>query len=59
LKPKVLSFADAASLPLAGVTALQVLGQYRGSLEGKTVLIPGGRKSHITSIIDRNTDACL
>ncbi|KAI3574474.1 chaperonin 10-like protein [Fusarium oxysporum f. sp. albedinis] len=42
LKPKVLSFADAASLPLAGVTALQVLGQYRGSLEGKTVLIPGG-----------------
>ncbi|KAF6530420.1 hypothetical protein HZS61_001732 [Fusarium oxysporum f. sp. conglutinans] len=42
LKPKVLSFADAASLPLAGVTALQVLGQYRGSLEGKTVFIPGG-----------------
>ncbi|CCT63235.1 related to oxidoreductase [Fusarium fujikuroi] len=42
LMPESLSFADAASLPLAGVTALQVLGQYRGSLEGKTVLIPGG-----------------
>ncbi|RBQ78902.1 hypothetical protein FVER14953_00089 [Fusarium verticillioides] len=42
LKPKSLSFADAASLPLAGVTALQVLGQYKGSLEGKTVFIPAG-----------------
>ncbi|KAL5617913.1 hypothetical protein FOVSG1_000135 [Fusarium oxysporum f. sp. vasinfectum] len=42
LKPKNLSFADAASLPLAGVTAFQVLRQYKGSLEGKTVLIPGG-----------------
>ncbi|KAF4946483.1 hypothetical protein FGADI_11121 [Fusarium gaditjirri] len=42
LKPKTLSFSDAASLPLAGVTALQVLGQYKGSLEGKTVFIPGG-----------------
>ncbi|KAF5593781.1 serine threonine kinase [Fusarium subglutinans] len=42
LKPESLSFVDAASLPLAGVTALQVLGQYKGSLEGKTVLIPGG-----------------
>ncbi|KAF5633819.1 serine threonine kinase [Fusarium tjaetaba] len=42
LKPKSLSFADAASLPLAGVTALQVLGQYKGSLEDKTVFIPAG-----------------
>ncbi|KAJ5679153.1 hypothetical protein N7462_007397 [Penicillium macrosclerotiorum] len=42
LKPKSLSFADAAALPLAGVTALQVLRQYKGSLEGKTVFVPGG-----------------
>ncbi|KAF4448826.1 hypothetical protein F53441_7818 [Fusarium austroafricanum] len=42
LKPKNLSFSDAASLPLAGVTALQVLGQYKGSLEGKTVFVPAG-----------------
>lgn len=46
LKPKNLSFSDAASLPLAGVTALQVLRKYNGSLEGKTVLIPAGRKLH-------------
>ncbi|KAG7286751.1 hypothetical protein NEMBOFW57_009065 [Staphylotrichum longicolle] len=42
LKPKNLSFSDAASLPLAGVTALQVLRKYNGSLEGKTVFIPAG-----------------
>ena len=44
LKPKNLSFSDAASLPLAGVTALQVLRKYNGSLEGKTVFVPAGRK---------------
>lgn len=44
-KPKNLSFCDAASLPLAGVTALQVLKQYEGSLEGKTVFIPAGCKT--------------
>ncbi|KAL2133186.1 hypothetical protein VTI74DRAFT_2794 [Chaetomium olivicolor] len=42
LKPKNISFSDAASLPLAGVTALQVLRKYKGSLEGKTVFIPAG-----------------
>ncbi|UPK96288.1 hypothetical protein LCI18_007223 [Fusarium solani-melongenae] len=42
LKPKNLSFSDAASLPLVGVTALQVLRKYNGSLEGKTVFIPAG-----------------
>ena len=44
LKPKNLSFPFAASLPLAGVTALQVLRKYKGSLEGKTVFIPAGCK---------------
>lgn len=44
LKPKSLSFAEAASLPLAAVTALQALRRYRGSLEGKTVFVPGGCK---------------
>ncbi|KAL7944083.1 GroES-like protein [Trichoderma barbatum] len=42
LKPKNITFGEAASLPLAGVTALQVLRQYKGSLEGKTVFIPAG-----------------
>jgi NADPH:quinone reductase-like Zn-dependent oxidoreductase len=42
LKPKSLSFSEAASIPLAGVTALQVLRKYRGSLEGKTVFVPAG-----------------
>lgn len=42
LKPKSLSFNEAASLPLAGVTALQALRKYEGSLEGKTVFIPAG-----------------
>lgn len=41
-KPKSLSFGDAASLPLAAVTALQALRRYKGSLEGKTVFIPAG-----------------
>ncbi|OAA58460.1 Alcohol dehydrogenase superfamily, zinc-type [Niveomyces insectorum RCEF 264] len=41
-KPKTLSFGDAASLPLAGVTALQALRKYPGSLEGKTVLVTAG-----------------
>jgi NADPH:quinone reductase-like Zn-dependent oxidoreductase len=59
LKPKNLSFADAASLPLAGVTALQVLGQYKGTLEGKTVFIPAGCKSYITPVIKRNADASV
>ena len=45
LKPESLSFGDAASLPLAAVTALQAFRKYNGSLEGKTVFIPAGRKS--------------
>jgi NADPH:quinone reductase-like Zn-dependent oxidoreductase len=47
LKPKNLSFDDTAALPLAGVTALQVLKKYEGSLEGKTVFIPSGCKLHL------------
>merc|ERR1712000_331266 len=42
LKPASLSFSDAASMPLAGVTALQALSKYEGSLEGKTVFVPAG-----------------
>ena len=49
-KPKNISFAEAASLPLAGVTALQVLRQYKGSLEGKTVFVPAGCKSSSPNI---------
>lgn len=45
LKPKSLSFGDAASLPLAACTAMQALRKYRGdSLEGKTVFVPAGCK---------------
>ncbi|KAF3806860.1 2-methylene-furan-3-one reductase [Colletotrichum gloeosporioides] len=42
LKPKNLSFENAASLPLAGMTALQTLSRYQGSLAGKTVFVPAG-----------------
>lgn len=41
-KPKNLSLVDAASVPLATMTALQALRRYNGSLEGKTVFVPGG-----------------
>lgn len=42
LKPKNLSLVDSASVPLATMTALQALHRYNGSLEGKTVFVPGG-----------------
>ncbi|RJE20379.1 alcohol dehydrogenase [Aspergillus sclerotialis] len=42
LKPPSLSFTDAASIPLAAMTALQALRRYNGDLAGKTVLIPAG-----------------
>lgn len=42
LKPVGLSMAEAASIPLAGMTALQALRRYRGDLSGKTVFVPAG-----------------
>ncbi|EGD99341.1 hypothetical protein TESG_06695 [Trichophyton tonsurans CBS 112818] len=42
LKPPSLSFTDAASIPLAAMTALQALRRYDGDLAGETVLIPAG-----------------
>ncbi|THC97208.1 hypothetical protein EYZ11_003317 [Aspergillus tanneri] len=42
LKPSSISFGDAASLPLAAVTAIQALRKYDGDLSGKTVFIPAG-----------------
>ncbi|RAO68259.1 uncharacterized protein BHQ10_004271 [Talaromyces amestolkiae] len=42
LKPKSISMEDAASIPLACMTALQALRGYEGNLEGKTVFIPAG-----------------
>ena len=42
LKPPSLSFTDAASIPLAAMTALQALRRYNGDLAGKTVLVPAG-----------------
>lgn len=42
VKPKNIALSDAAAIPLATMTALQALKKYRGSLEGKTVFIPGG-----------------
>jgi NADPH:quinone reductase-like Zn-dependent oxidoreductase len=41
LKPTNLSFDDAASIPLAALTAFQAL-QSAGDLNGKTVFIPAG-----------------
>lgn len=37
--------AEAASIPLAAMTALQALRRYQGNLEGKTVFVPAGCKS--------------
>ncbi|RHZ59239.1 NADP-dependent oxidoreductase [Aspergillus thermomutatus] len=42
LKPPSLSFESAASIPLAGMTALQALRKYDGDLSGKTVFVPAG-----------------
>ncbi|GAQ11813.1 2-methylene-furan-3-one reductase [Aspergillus lentulus] len=42
LKPPSLSFESAASIPLAGMTALQALRKYDGDLTGKTVFVPAG-----------------
>lgn len=50
LKPRSLSFGDAATLPLAATTALQALRKYPGTLEGKTVFIPGGCKQSEFSV---------
>ncbi|KAJ5813649.1 uncharacterized protein N7503_000399 [Penicillium pulvis] len=42
LKPSTISMEDAASIPLACMTALQALRGYEGNLQGKTVFIPAG-----------------
>ncbi|KAJ9302784.1 hypothetical protein DTO271G3_158 [Paecilomyces variotii] len=42
LKPPSLSFEEAASIPLAAMTALQALREYRGDLAGKTAFVPAG-----------------
>ncbi|KAJ5520455.1 hypothetical protein N7463_000908 [Penicillium fimorum] len=42
LKPPSLSFEDAASIPLAAMTALQALRKYKGDLGGKTIFVPAG-----------------
>lgn len=41
LKPPSISFEDAASIPLAAMTALQALKKF-GDISGKTVLVPAG-----------------
>lgn len=50
LKPKSLSFGDAASLPLAAMTALQALRKYQESLAGKTVFIPAGCACNVVPV---------
>ena len=52
LRPQSISFAEAASLPLAGMTALQALRKYKGGLEGKTVFVPAGRNYYPLSLGD-------
>jgi NADPH:quinone reductase-like Zn-dependent oxidoreductase len=43
-KPKSLSHAQAASLPMVSMTALQALDKVPNGLAGKTILIAAGRK---------------
>ena len=45
-KPKSISFAEAASIPLVGLTALQVL-RAGGVKEGSKVFIPGGQEESV------------
>ena len=45
--PSSMSFADAAAIPLAALTAFQALQKYKGSLAGKTVFVPAGRQSNL------------
>ncbi|OAG05791.1 GroES-like protein [Paraphaeosphaeria sporulosa] len=40
--PSNMSFAHAAAIPLAALTAMQALQKYKGSLAGKTVFVPAG-----------------
>src|SRR4029077_2442680 len=42
IKPKSLSFTDAAAVPLAGLTAFQALWGFGNLQEGQTALIHGG-----------------
>jgi NADPH:quinone reductase-like Zn-dependent oxidoreductase len=42
LKLPRLSFEEAASIPLAAMTAHQALRLYRGDLSGKIVFVPAG-----------------
>jgi hypothetical protein len=57
LKPQSLSMADAASVPLAAMTALQALRGYEGDLNGKTIFVPAGCK--LFSQVSRLCTACL
>ncbi|KAG6004675.1 hypothetical protein E4U21_000830 [Claviceps maximensis] len=41
-KPESITMGEAAAIPLAGMTALQALRKYEGSLSGKTVFVPAG-----------------
>lgn len=43
-KPKNISHAEAASIPLVGLTALQSFDKVKGGVEGKTVFVTAGRK---------------
>jgi NADPH:quinone reductase-like Zn-dependent oxidoreductase len=56
LKPNTISMEEAASIPLACMTALQALRGYEGNLEGKTVFIPAGRKLYRTSLCEPDAD---
>jgi NADPH:quinone reductase-like Zn-dependent oxidoreductase len=51
LKPPSLSFESAASIPLAGMTALQALRKYDGDLSGKTVFVPAGCMRYLLIVI--------
>lgn len=66
LKPSSMSFEDAASIPLAALTALQALRKYDGDLTGKTVFIPAGcmvllsdSNAFSNDISERNGTVCM
>jgi NADPH:quinone reductase-like Zn-dependent oxidoreductase len=53
-KPKSLSHAQAASLPMVSMTALQALDKVPNGLAGRTILIAAGR----TCFCFRNIKCC-
>lgn len=59
LKPAGHSMTDAASIPLAAMTALQALRHSGCDIKGKTVFVPAGCESQSHILRDRSVNVML